>query len=450
MKIERLIFLVVCIFGSCTSSFLDVKPNKSQVVPSTVKDLQAILDNTNIMNTATPYLPELGSGDFYVEDGYLLSQSVILRNTYLWKADIYEGNSIVLDWSQPYQMVFYANLVLEKLEDLRGGQEYEGLDFVRGSALFFRAWAFYQLAQQFCKPYGSTTADNDLGIPIRLSTDLNLKSVRSTVVATYRRILTDLEESLPLLPKESISKTRPTQAAAAALLAKTYLLMGNYEAALDNAKRCLAENIYLVDYNDVEGSVEFPFGQFNDEVIFHSIMHYSPIFRESNLIVDQELYDMYDDNDLRKTLFFSQVDGNVRFRGSYNGSYHLFTGIATDEIYLIKAECEARLSMPEMAKQSLQVLLVSRYEQGNYSLEEGIEADALLDIVLMERRKELLLRGIRWSDLRRLNMDSRYAITLKREVAGETYILEPGDPKYVFAIPDLAIELSGMQQNERK
>jgi hypothetical protein len=68
---------------------------------------------------------------------------------------------------------------------------------------------------------------------------------------------------------------------------------------------------------------------------------------------------------------------------------------------------------------------------------------------LLERRKELCFRGLRWQDLRRLNKEPEYAKTLTRKIDGITYTLPPNDPKYVFPIPPNVIALSGMQQNPR-
>jgi hypothetical protein len=76
-------------------------------------------------------------------------------------------------------------------------------------------------------------------------------------------------------------------------------------------------------------------------------------------------------------------------------------------------------------------------------------AEEALQIVLRERRKELVGRGLRWYDLRRLNKDPRFAQTLTRVVNGQTYILPPNDPRYTHLIPFEVIALTGMQQNQR-
>ncbi len=70
--------------------------------------------------------------------------------------------------------------------------------------------------------------------------------------------------------------------------------------------------------------------------------------------------------------------------------------------------------------------------------------------ILEERRKELPFTGqLRWEDLRRLNKDQRFAKILVRTIAGNEYQLLPNSKRYVFPIPDIEIELSGIPQNER-
>jgi len=60
-----------------------------------------------------------------------------------------------------------------------------------------------------------------------------------------------------------------------------------------------------------------------------------------------------------------------------------------------------------------------------------------------------MMRGQRWTDLKRLNKDSRFAVTLSRTVQGTTYTLPPNDPRYALLIPSEVILNSSMPQNAR-
>jgi hypothetical protein len=159
---------------------------------------------------------------------------------------------------------------------------------------------------------------------------------------------------------------------------------------------------------------------------------------------------MYEENDLRKTLFFTDILGYPIFVGSYEfKQYALFDGLATDEVYLIRAESNARLNNKDLALQDLNKLLRNRYKTGTYVDKVAVNSEEVLRQIIEERRKELCFRGTRWSDLRRLNKDPRFATTIKRVVDGNTYVLPPNDIRYTLPIPDNEIQLSGIQQNNR-
>ncbi|WP_143754113.1 hypothetical protein [Chryseobacterium sp. 52] len=59
-----------------------------------------------------------------------------------------------------------------------------------------------------------------------------------------------------------------------------------------------------------------------------------------------------------------------------------------------------------------------------------------------------MIRGLRWSDLKRYNSDGAN-ITLTRTVNGQTNTLPPNYLRYAVAIPEDIITLTGMSQNPR-
>lgn len=448
-KIWTIAVIGVVLLG-CKKEFLDIKPDKTLVVPHTLQDMQALLDNTTVMNSITPYLGECSSDDYYLTTTSWQSiASADAKNAYIWAKDVYQGNAMVLDWDDRYKEVFYCNVVLDGLDSLSAAEKSSStFNVVKGSALFNRSWSFYLAAQIFCKAF-SPSASSDPGIPLRLTSDINEKSTRSTVQQTYSQIISDLKSAARLLPIDVSVKTRPSKAAAFGLLAKTFLLMGDYVSAKSYADSCLSLPQKLLDYNTLNPGSSFPFARFNDEVIFHSKIGGVGNFSTSRLIIDTSLYIAYDSNDLRKSLFFKLNAANETFRGSYDGSSSLFSGIATDEVYLIRAECNVRLGVLDAAASDLNVVLSHRFKSGTYVPYTFADSDSALSTILAERRKELIFRGVRWQDLRRFNLDPKLAKTLTRNVNGQTYTLTPNSPDYVFAIPDNVIGLTGMPQNQR-
>jgi len=446
IKITYIILLFT--MTSCAEEWLDIKQDKSMVVPQSLADLQALLDNSNEFNFyCTPMLGTISTDNFYLldEDWNAIS-SAEQKNSYIWAEDIYEG-STSYSYNNPYQAVLLANLALEGLVRINPQKhEQQSWDNIKGSALFYRSWMFYLLAQTYCTQYVPSTANIDFGIPLRLESDVNLTSKRSSVQQTYDQIIQDTKQALELLPLEPVIKTRPGQAAVNGLLAKVYLQMENYPEALKYARAALEIQKNLLDFNILDSTADYPFPKMNDEVIFHSTLYpFSSILNSHH--IDETLYESYQENDLRQDLLFWNDGDRKAFRGSYDGSSGQFNGIATDEMYLIVAECEARANNSQESLEALNTLLATRWVQGTF---ESIELEEdLLDIILSERRKSLLFRGVRWMDLRRLNNDGDRVITLTRTVNGSVYTLPPNDNRYVFPIPDDAINASGMAQNPR-
>lgn len=461
-RTSRIMLIAIILIGtiSCNkqNAWLDVKQNKSAVVPSTLKDFQAILDDYYFMNDNFPGIGLVGADNYYLTDANYNALPQVERNAYLWQKDIYDGQT-AYDWTTGYRTVEYANIVLDGLKKIvitsANRLQYQN---IQGEALFFRAFAFYTLAQVYCKPYDSSASKTDLGIPLRLSSDISTKSVRTTVSDTYERIISDLKEAAQLMPPHAAFQMRPSGIAAEALLAKAYISMGDYRDAGDYADSVLASYPTLLDYNSnlisATSTFRFPAYPNNPEIIFYAYQNgYTSVlcYGAGGLgYVDSTLYNSYDNNDLRKSLFYIQTLNGTQFAGTYSGTFYNFCGIATDEIYLIRAECEAREGKTSAAMSDLNILLQNRYKTGTFVPLSVNNADEALAYVLNERRKELPFTGqLRWEDLRRLNKDTRFRDTLKRIINGQIYTLLPNDDRYVYPIPDNEIQLSGIQQNPR-
>lgn len=443
-------FLVMA--PACKKDFLAEKPRKSLMVPTTIKEFQALLDNYDIMNTTMPITGELGSDNYYLTDDVWKGLGApVETNSYIWRKDIYEGTPYY-DWNLMYRMVFYANVVLEGLNGVDRTEDPVRYDEIKGAAFFYRAYAFYQLAQIFCMPYNASTASADLGIPLRLISDINLPTARATVEETYDRIFKDLAESVSLLPISSKYNTRPSRVAAFAMLSRMGLLVQDYPKALQYADSALKYKHDLIEFDKLNTSLSNPLTNVSStEIIFYTTLAYTRSFTAARMNVDSTLYSTYVAEDVRKRAWYRLNSGRVIFRGSYSGSpTYLFGGLAVDEVYLTKAEAMVRLGDVSEGLKTLAVLMKSRFESGNYQPPNTNDQDVALSIVLQERRKELVFRGVRWSDLRRLNLEPGTATTLERVVDGTVYKLRPNSLNYVLPIPDQVIQMSGIQQNPRE
>ncbi|HVU57755.1 MAG TPA: RagB/SusD family nutrient uptake outer membrane protein [Puia sp.] len=445
MRTRQLLYTILlptALLTACKrSTFLDAKPNSSVSVPTSITDCQALMDNDVVMNgyslSGYPSLGQTGSDDYYVSNAFYSQYTPTDRNAVIWAADIY-ADPEVNDWDLPYRTILYSKVALEALGKLHpAAEDQQGWNNAEGSALFFQGFAYFQLAQIFAKPYSAGTL-NDPGLPLRKTTDIDEKFMRAPLRETYDTIISSLSRAIPLLPDTPLSTTRPSKPAAYAMLARVYLSMGNYPTALLYADSCLQIKHVLTDYNTIDQGNIIPFTRTGPEVIFGAAMYPTGPCATGRSFVDTTLLASYQPNDMRKILFFK----GERFFGMYDEDGYAFCGLATDEIYLTRAECYARTGNIDAAMNDLDSLMIKRMSTGTFTPYTATDATDALRQILQERRKELLYRGLRWTDLRRLNMDAATAATLTRTVAGTIYTLSPNSARYVYQIPDEVINFN--------
>jgi hypothetical protein len=419
-------------------------------------ELQKLFNNDGAMNNYSPSaLAELLADNYYVTSAAWTSQNNSPNpnnkseaSHYIWAS---EPIPLLRAWRDAYiNPIYYSNIVLEQLPIIgrKSGQE-QKYDELEGAALFYRAFYFFELAQIYCKPYSTQNA-NEQGIVLRTTSIVSAASARATVQETYDKIITDLELAANRLPETTLFPTRPSKLAAYAALARVHLSMRDYVKAGQYADMVLQKKNTLMNFNS-QGS---PFPRFNPEVIFHSSSANGVFLVRARARIDTSLFNSYDPNDLRKSAFFANGTGvnagTKNFRGSYEGlsNEKIFDGLATDELYLIRAESRARAGNVGPAMDDLNALMINRWVSGSFIPFAAADANQALNLILTERRKELVYRGIRWSDVRRLNLENAN-ISFRRVINSTTYELKPNELKGIILIPWEEVERTGIEQNPR-
>lgn len=454
MKLYKL-FIIWSLIGLLTTTscekFVDIQP-KGQLTPSTVEDFQMLMDVVQHMNFSGT-IATLASDELKLQDlDFQKLGNAYEKNSYVWEKEIYREEDVAADWNIPYVRVYNANIVLEGLQTTKTGSQLER-DNVKGQALFHRSSAFFELAQLFAKKYSSSSAATDLGIPLRTSSNVMEVSTRPTLQQTYDFILSDLLEALTLLPSKGLKSTRASKVSTHALLARVYLSMDKYAESLAHALEALKIQPDLLNFNELSPFQWPRFKELNKETIFFETAPFNGY--SFQMLINKDLYDQYEENDLRKSLFFNSYVNTtnnlltINLGGHYGGSFGRFTGIATDEIYLIAAECYARTNNLDEAQNYINHLLRTRYATNKYVAFKSDNQDKTLLKIIQERNKELIGRNRRWFDLKRLTTDPKFAITLQRTVQGKTYTLLPNSDRYVYPIPTTVINASGIKQNTR-
>lgn len=458
-KTNKALSVLLCIIGllllnSSCSKYLDIQSNDGLVIPKTLEDLQKLLDNTLTMNRGIGSMGEISADDYFLEQSVLDMQTDMDRLNYTWQNNLYNFSN---DWSAGYAPVYISNLVLERLTKIgRTAANASDYDRIKGTALFAKSNQYLSLLWNYAKAFHSTTAASDLGIVLRNSSDMNDKSKRSSVLACYSTLLNDLRTASNLLPQASIHVMRPSKAAAYGLLARAYLSMAKYDSAYYYADKMLHIKNDLMDFNnpaEVNLVGENPFLRYNKEIVgyYEQTSNGTPLIRIAQM--DTVVYSSFDTNDLRKQAYFKPGSGGYQaFKGNYAVASNAwetlspFGGIAVDEVYLIRAECLARAGELVKAQADLNKLLATRYKAGTFRPYQLTVAADVLNLILRERRKELTFRGLRWIDIKRLNLEGAN-IVQRRFLAGKEYQLEPNANRYALPLPDDIIRVTGMEQN---
>lgn len=442
-QITHFIF-VISVTSGCHADFLDAKPQKSLLVPSTIKDMEALLNNSGSVMNVAGYLTLVADGDFRIDDNNLAFLENVLRLNYRWSD---ETTNWVGDWDYAYKQTFYANVVLQTIDKMEEKTIEPKVKELKGRALFYRAWGLHLVAQQFADVYQKETAAAKPGIPYPLSPDVNQVIKRVSLQKTYEYIFSDLQEALELLPDKAQFITQPSKVGTYALLARLYLIIGEYEKAMIAAENVLAITPELLDYNQISPvsarSFPVPSVSPNPEVLYYANGN-SSFTGSTSTFLDSSLYNLYETGDQRKKLYFTP---SLNYKGSYTGTTTPFVGLANDEVYLVKAECEARMDKTDNALKTINYFLSKRYSLPRHSEITGDNPEELLNFILLERRRELVGRGTTWMDLRRLNKQPGFERSLVRVIGGKTYTLNPDSKRYTMKIPLDEIVSSGIEQN---
>jgi tetratricopeptide (TPR) repeat protein len=408
------------------------------------------------MNMITPSSGEASADNYFLPGNGYNNFSDGLKKTYTWTPrDYYYEN----DWSNSYFSVYITNLVLERLRDVEKTPKNDALwNKVKGSALFYRSYAFLNLVWIYGKAYDEASSDTDPGIVLRMTSDVNAKSVRASVKACYDTIVAHATEAIAYLPDLPENVFRPSKAAAYALLARAYLSMRKYDEALKYADLSLGKQHYLIDFNSdpaingsLNGNNPFRIYLFNSEIIFYSQMNRTTsLIFPSQARIDTVLRQQYASDDLRRTGFFRTSGLYAQFKGNYTGNANFhFSGLATDELYLTRAECQARAGEVALAMSDLNTLMQKRWRNSvPYPDIEADNAEEALDLILTERRKELLMRGLRWIDIKRLNKEGRNIVLTRKLPDGSEVKLMPNSNYYALPIPKDIIDITGIAQNQ--
>lgn len=458
-----LLLFIIC--NTSCRKYVELEPQGS-VIPQKLEDYKLLLNNDAIFNL-THGTTEFASDDIAMLDDNLIDgfdESSLM--IYKWAEMFYQPNEDDPEWNLFYKQIYTANVVIKGVPDIKSADETEKQQVI-AAAKVHRAYAYFALVNIYARQYTPSGAKTDLGVPLLTDPGYTQSLKRATVDEVYTLILGDLDAGVAALPPLPVVKNYPSKAAAYALLARAYLQIGNYSAAMANANLCLGLQSALFDLNPyytgpgnwMDG-FSLPLSQDNAEVIFIK----SSFNGGENLSLSPELLTLLGAKDLRKHFFTYLVppsgDPNDFFQNP--GTYHAYwapfettggsvqEGPTVPEMMLVKAECLARTQHGQDGLAVVNQLRKFRFRPADYvALTAANDDDALL-LILQERRRELFAKGFRFFDLKRLNMDPRFAKTITHPLKTQQLTLVPGSNRYVYPIPAKVINNhKELEQNPR-
>lgn len=336
-------------------------------------------------------------------------------------------------WTGGYRTIFESNFFTRSLKENESVVGAEKATVYYGEAKFIRALCYFYLVNLYSHTYSFQADAGHKGVPLVLTAvkdgaealDPKNKIPRNSVKDVYNQIITDLTEAAAVLPvswdDSYYDHARATKGAVHALLARTYLYMGDWAKARDYSDSVLLSTAgYDLDATPKEVFTKDNFST-SAERIFSVAMnttdnpntnnaigqHYGSRGRGDITISPTYLsLPGFDATDLRKTTLVETVSGS-----NYTTKYYTTNTIEAwvpvfrlAEIKLIKAEALARLS-PAVADPTAIALINEVRARANATVLTPATQATLIDAILTERRIELAFEGQGEFDFLRTHRD---------------------------------------------
>lgn len=419
-------------FTACRKDFLEVVP-QGKLIAKTAEDYSKLLNNPDLYfyNFSGSWEMQIMMGDELAAEALNLKRGTLeVQRLFQWADDIYmPANTLPQLLGTKVQNLYAINKVIQEVANATEATA-EQKKALRAEALTARAWEHLQLINFFGKPYQAATAATDPGFPLMTAADVNVsKFPRATVQQVYDLIISDLTSAIDDLPLKVAYKNRVSRAAARGLLGKVYVFMGRYSDALPLLNAAMedvaaAGNVRLYDYNktlaaggsfmpiDPITGPKGPGNNFNDQTedILTRIFLNGTFSGSEFVIISPQTAVLYGTTDLRRSLYTSSGTAGAGRLRKY-GVRYCRSGLQLQDLYLLRAECMARLNDPAGAIADVETLRRNRMPAADAPVPADLAGDskALVKFIIDERIREFAAEGSRWYDMRRLSVDPLFA-----------------------------------------
>jgi len=493
MKKIYIIQLITLLFLSGCTDYLDE-------IPDNRIEINSLEKASELLVAAYP------RADYFFTDWmtdnveFIVTNKQIARmtDTYLWEdLDEYDDyNTPSNYWNEAYTAIAQANTALESLGKIND-DNIDRKNAIQGEALLCRAYAHFMLVSLFGDNYNETTSVTDLGVPYVTETEkVLLKNYkRNTVKEVYDMVEKDLTDGMALLSDDYYSGSKKyhfTKNAANAFACRFYMYKGDYAESIKYANLVLGDNTVntafikdMNEYGNQSGSVaKRNFFVSNtdpsnilivEKQVGIGLRHsygYRMGVKQWNKLFDTKIWS---GNDLRGDYmgYYGDGDRNVIRAPKMKEEFYkesltattgypfcvqpVFRGI---ELLFNRVESNIELGNFAIALSDLNTIGQLRYDgaaaltiadiQAYYAsldpdgnIVTPDEKEALMSLLLDEKRKEYLQEGMRWFDIKRHDIEITH-ITFD----GKEVVLAKNDKRKVLQIP-LNASSRGIIKNPR-
>ena len=427
------ILLIAVALTSC-DDFLDITPT-GKVIAKTGEEYRALLTNEYKYFAKDRYMTTLRTDELLMDKKKSSSTDLdAYLDLWRWKDENPSPTTSYFSWRNYYHTIYIANYVIENRDEISNASRDEVNQLV-GESYMLRAYCHFLLVNLYAEPYTHCQPAATRGVPMQLEADVNAMPLSSSVETIYQQVLADIAEAEKLLNVETWDQGlnyRFNKISAQALLARTYLYMGEWQKALTAAKAVIGAHGELEDMNT---SKILPNSYKSVESIVALERFSSNLFTAINM-PDPNFMNLYRTGDQRRAKFYKRVTSSS-YELQKGGDDEFSSSFRSAEAYLTAAECAARLGKTADAIDFLKPLLQKRLNAETFSAVNDLMAnmtqDELIAEILDERARELAFEGHRWYDLRRTTQPA-----LTRTYDDETFTLTP--EKYTLRFPTEAVE----------
>lgn len=238
--------------SSCAGDYLDTAPTDStgatDAVGTTANAMKALNGIAKIMTTQHSFF----GGGFAGENNIMIQYESYPSENYnynlyasgwssIFNQEFHTRANSIYDayaWYYYYTIAGNANTILANIDNAEGTEAER--DFVKASALTFRAYAFEKLVHYYCWRWQDSNNGASQGIVLRLDESTGGQGY-ATLAETYAQIYKDLDEAIMLFEQSGMDRNAsqvwmPNINVAHAIYARAALTKQDYTKALTEAK----------------------------------------------------------------------------------------------------------------------------------------------------------------------------------------------------------------------